>query len=96
MDLAHALGQLSSRIPAGGWAILEGGPSLNGALLDLDLIDEVNVTTAPQFVGGDGQRMIAGAQETAQPFELVHQLIDSEHFVFSRWVRRDRFDRQLS
>ena len=96
VDLAHALGQLRSRIPAGGWAILEGGPSLNGALLDLDLIDEVNVTTAPQFVGGDGQRMIAGAQETARPFELVHQLIDSEHFVFSRWVRRDRFDRQLS
>ncbi len=96
VDLEHALGQLSSMIPTGGWAILEGGPSLNGALLDLDLIDEVNVTTAPQLVGGDGQRLVTGAHEEARPLELVHQLIDSEHYVFSRWVRRDRFDRRLS
>jgi riboflavin biosynthesis pyrimidine reductase len=96
VDLAHALGQLGSRVPAGGWAVLEGGPSLNGALLDLDLIDEVNVTTSPRLVGGEGQRMVTGALEEARPFELVHQLFDDENYVFSRWVRRDRFGRRLS
>jgi riboflavin biosynthesis pyrimidine reductase len=95
VDLALGLEQLSSRVPAGGWAILEGGPGLNGALLSLDLIDEVNVTTSPQLVGGEGSRMITGALEGARPFDLIHQLIDSEHYIFSRWVRRDRFDRPL-
>ena len=96
VDLSDALAQLGRWIPPGGWAILEGGPSLNGALLSLDLVDEVNVTTAPQLVGGDGPRMITGAPEGERPFELVHQLVDSEHYLFSRWVRRDRLGRPPS
>jgi riboflavin biosynthesis pyrimidine reductase len=96
VDLAQALGQLGTRVPPGGWAVLEGGPSLNGGLLDLDLIDEVNVTSSPRLVGGGGPRMITGAQEADRSFELVHQLIDDEHYVFSRWVRRDRLGRRLS
>ncbi len=96
VDLADALGQLTSRFGVRGWAINEGGPSLNGALLSLDLIDEINVTTAPMMVGGAGQRMATGARERVGHFELVHQLIDSEQYVFSRWVRRDLADRRLS
>ena len=96
VDLVGALAQLAAILPAGAWAIVEGGPSLNGSLLSLDLIDEVNITTAPMLVGGAGQRMSSGATERLRQFDLVHQLIDSEQYVFSRWVRRDRADRRLS
>lgn len=95
VDLTAALRELRTIIPDG-WAVVEGGPSLNGALLRLDLIDEINVTTAPFLAGGDSQRMITGAPETTNAYELVHQLVDSEQYVFSRWVRRDRDDRPLS
>ena len=35
----------------------EGGPRVNGALLDAGLIDEAFVTVAPALVGGDGVRL---------------------------------------
>jgi len=35
----------------------EGGPRVNGALLDAGLVDEAFVTIAPALVGGDGQRL---------------------------------------
>jgi riboflavin biosynthesis pyrimidine reductase len=35
----------------------EGGPRINGALLDAGLVDEAFVTVAPALVGGDGLRL---------------------------------------
>ncbi len=35
----------------------EGGPRINGALLDAGLVDEAFVTVAPALVGGDGMRL---------------------------------------
>lgn len=55
LDLAAALSGLAglglARISC------EGGPNLNGALLDADLVDEAFVTIAPAMVGGDGLRL---------------------------------------
>jgi len=35
----------------------EGGPGINGALLDAKLVDEAFITVAPALVGGDGLRL---------------------------------------
>ncbi|HUG00192.1 MAG TPA: dihydrofolate reductase family protein [Ilumatobacter sp.] len=96
VDLELALHQLTAMVPVNGWIVVEGGPSLNGALLASDLIDEFNLTTAPFMVGGDGKRATSGAPEMTRSFELAHQLIDSDRYLFSRWVRRDRGDRRPS
>ncbi len=89
VDLGAALAELGRRLPASSWVVAEGGPSLNGALLDDDLIDEINVTTAPMLVGGAAARLTSGAHELPRRFRLAHQLVDDDDYVFSRWVRRD-------
>ena len=64
----------------------EGGPLLNGALAEADLIDEMNITTSPQIVGGTGARLIDTAGALHFAFRLAHLLTD-DGFVFSRYVR---------
>ncbi len=57
VDLEAALRRL--RVEGGIERLLvEGGPSLNQALLDLDLVDEVFWTIAPKLVGGCGLTLI--------------------------------------
>ena len=67
----------------------EGGSTLNGSLLEADLIDEINVTTAPLAVGGHGARLATGA-DVGRRFDLGQLLVDDEGYLFSRWMRRDR------
>ncbi len=64
----------------------EGGAMLNGALATADLVDEVNITTSPLIIGGDGDRATSGAPRLHRPFRLAH-LLEDDHFVFSRYVR---------
>jgi riboflavin biosynthesis pyrimidine reductase len=66
----------------------EGGATLNGALADADLLDELNVTTSPAIVGGDGRRLVSTSAEFALRFELAQLAVDEASFVFSRWRRR--------
>lgn len=84
VDLAAALRQLpgSPRVVQA-----EGGPRLNGALAAADLIDELNITTSPQFVGGDGTRITTHMPAAGQRYDLV-QLCEDDGFLFSRYVRR--------
>lgn len=42
-------------------AVLEGGPSLNAAMLAAGLVDELFVTVAPRVLGGPALTMVAGA-----------------------------------
>ena len=65
----------------------EGGPSLNAALAAADLVDEMNITTSPQVVGGAGARITQGLPATGQRFDLV-QLCEDDGFLFSRYIRR--------
>ncbi|MFH8249446.1 pyrimidine reductase family protein [Microbacterium sp. B2969] len=67
--------------------LCEGGPHLFGALLDAGLVDEVCVTIAPRFVGGDAGRIVAGASEADRRFRLGGVLTDDEGFAFLRYVR---------
>jgi len=82
VDLADALSRLDADV-----VHAEGGPTLNAALLEADLVDEVNLTVAPHLVGGNGHRLTAptGA-EALRRMELAHVCTD-EGFLFLRYVR---------
>lgn len=78
------LGDLGHRV-----ALCEGGPTLNGQLLDADLVDEVDLTVAPLLVGGDALRLAVGAAATAQRFALAHLWHDpDDDLLLARYVRR--------
>ena len=83
LDLAAALMHLPGS-PA--FVQAEGGPNINGVLAAADLIDELNVTTSPQLVGGDGKRITANMTAMGQMFDLV-QVCEDDGFLFNRYVR---------
>lgn len=82
VDLHAALTQLDVA-----FVQAEGGPRLNAALADADLIDELNLTVSPQFAGGDGPRLTAGGGELGHRMDLAHVLED-DGFLFTRYTRR--------
>jgi riboflavin biosynthesis pyrimidine reductase len=88
LDLADAVGRLHEIVPDVRHAHAEGGPSLNGALLDADLVDELTLSLSPRLVGGDGPRLSTGAAEGDRQYRLAHLLTDDEDFLFARYVRR--------
>ncbi len=66
----------------------EGGATLNGALLDGDVIDEINLTTSPGAVGGAGPRLAVQAGNHLHRFDLAQLAVDDESFLYARWLRR--------
>jgi riboflavin biosynthesis pyrimidine reductase len=88
VDLPLALSRLDQAINVPTFVQAEGGPHLNGALLDADCVDELDVTISPVLAGGDGPRVTAGAAATVAPFDLAHLAIDDRSFLFTRWLRR--------
>lgn len=83
VDLAAMLDAFARR----GWTqvLCEGGPHLFGALLEADLVDEVCVTLAPRFVGGEAGRIVQAAAEADRRFALESVVTDDEGFVFLRY-----------
>jgi riboflavin biosynthesis pyrimidine reductase len=56
----------------------EGGPHLFAALLRERLIDELRLTFSPFLLGGDAQRIIAGATHGPMPARLASVLVDGD------------------
>lgn len=83
VDLARALAQLDANVVQA-----EGGASLNGQLAAAGLVDELNLTIAPQLAGGHGPRLLDRAPDLAQRMQLAHVLED-DGFLFTRYVRAD-------
>jgi riboflavin biosynthesis pyrimidine reductase len=83
------LGMMLDAFARRGWTqvLCEGGPHLFGALLQADLVDEVCVTLAPRFVGGDAGRIAQGAPEADRRFALGGVVTDDEGFAFLRYAR---------
>lgn len=88
VDLAAAIEALDQVCDTPRFVQAEGGPTLNGALLAADVVDEINVTTSPLTVGGAGARLSAGGADHAHRFRLRQLLVDDRSFVYSRWLRR--------
>ena len=64
---------------------VEGGPTLNGALLDADVVDAINLTVSPHLVGIRGPSLSL-APHHARRFSLAHvERVDN--FVFLRYEK---------
>jgi riboflavin-specific deaminase-like protein len=75
VDLPALLEELHRRgLPR---VLCEGGPRLNNALLDEDLVDEVFLTIAPCLVAGDAPRIVDGPHEL--PGRGYHLVSVHEH-----------------
>jgi riboflavin biosynthesis pyrimidine reductase len=88
VDLADAIRRLGEVTDRYDHVQAEGGAALNGALLEADLLDELDVTTAPTTVGGGGPRLANGAGAIDHRFELAQLAIDDDAYLFARWLRR--------
>jgi 2,5-diamino-6-(ribosylamino)-4(3H)-pyrimidinone 5'-phosphate reductase len=92
VDLATALRRLRAEFGVR-WLLSEGGPTLNQALLDAGLIDEVFWTIAPKLAGGRGRNLIDGPLPTERVkarLELRSLLEqDGELFARYRLLRHD-------
>lgn len=88
VDLAAALERIHEVAPGVRYVQAEGGPTLNAALVEADLVDELDLTIASRLSGGDGPRLTVGAPEVDRRFDLAHLLVDDDGFVFGRWTRR--------
>jgi riboflavin biosynthesis pyrimidine reductase len=88
VDLALALARLDEVMAAPRFIQAEGGPHLNGSLLDADCIDELDLTVSPILAGGAGRRLTAGGRPTVAGFDLAHVVVDDRSFLYTRWLRR--------
>ena len=80
VDLADAVASLGP-----GLVHVEGGPMLNAALLEADLVDAINLTVSPLLTGAQGPSW-AVAPHAVRRFAL--ETVESvDEFVFARWVR---------
>ena len=86
LDLAAALRTLR-REHGASVVVCEGGPTLNGALLAADLVDEVCLTVSPTLVGGPSDRISFGPDHT-RALTLAH-LLEEDGMVFARYLRRE-------
>ena len=73
---------------AKGWRHLlcEGGPTLHGDLVTLDLVDEVCLTVAPTLTSGDAPRIAHSRHPVAHGMRLAHAVPVGD-VLLTRWVR---------
>lgn len=86
VDLAAALAVLherGARVVCG-----EGGPRLNGQLVELDLVDEWCITVDPSLAGGASARAAVGLPPPGGPRGLaLDTLLEHDGVLFARYVR---------
>lgn len=69
--------------------LCEGGPRLNAALLDADLIDEVFLTVTPSAFAGGAPRITNGPREILDRGFTLRSVHEHDHELLLRY-RRDR------
>ncbi len=90
VDLQAALAGIDDVCGAPDTVLAEGGSTLNGALLQADLVDELDITTSARAAGGTGPRLAVGHDHEQRGFTLVQAAIDDESFLYTRWRRQGR------
>lgn len=85
VDLPTAVATLGGR----GWSVVlvEGGPSLNGDLVDAGLIDEWCLSLSPLVVGGDDPGILAGAPPAGDRRFDLDRILHSDDLLFLRYLR---------
>lgn len=69
--------------------LCEGGPSLFGALLEANCVDEVCLSVSPVLEGGSAGRISQGHAQATRAMTLWHVFTGGD-MVFLRYVRRHR------
>lgn len=64
--------------------LCEGGPTLLGQLVQLDLVDELCLTVSPMIVGDQGPRILSGMSPRRRDLELV-AVLEEEGCLFLRY-----------
>jgi riboflavin biosynthesis pyrimidine reductase len=83
VDLHRAVEALAAR---GATAVLaEGGPTLNGALAQAGLLDELCVTLAPLLASGDAKRLISGSPLAQLDRLQLWSICDEDGYLFLRY-----------
>jgi riboflavin biosynthesis pyrimidine reductase len=85
VDLAAAIATLADR--HGPVILAEGGPRLNGALMEADLVDELCITVSALMVGGTGGRMTSGGNHDPRRYSL-DRAIAHDDLLFTRYLRK--------
>jgi 5-amino-6-(5-phosphoribosylamino)uracil reductase len=67
--------------------VAEGGPTLNGHLLQADLVDEVCTTVAPMLAGGRSGRLAVSDTPHLSPLQLRQVVTDDDGYLFLRYAR---------
>lgn len=86
VDLLNALQQLGQ----GGekTVLLEGGPTLNGAFVDADLVDELFLTVAPFLLGGESPRIINHSNVGVLRDLRLDRTLYKDGALFHRYLRQ--------
>ena len=67
--------------------LLEGGPTLLGAMLEAGTVDELFLSCAPVLVGGGPEPSIVDGPPLPQPLSLrLESLLEDESFLFARYA----------
>jgi riboflavin biosynthesis pyrimidine reductase len=66
--------------------LCEGGPSLHGELVSLDLVDELCLTIAPVMSSGAAPRIAHSPSFVEHSMQLGH-VFDADGVLLTRWVR---------
>ncbi|OBH02198.1 hypothetical protein A5696_11620 [Mycobacterium sp. E2699] len=67
--------------------LTEGGPTLLGAFIEADLLDELCLTIAPYLVGGLARRIAAGPAQVLTRMGRAHLLTDDAGYLYGRYVK---------
>ncbi|HSP52888.1 MAG TPA: pyrimidine reductase family protein [Cryobacterium sp.] len=67
--------------------LCEGGPTLFGAMIEADCVDELCLTLSPVLEGGPAGRISAGAAAVTRAMSLLHALTAGD-MLFLRYARR--------
>ena len=87
VDPAAVLAELARR---GLYRVLcEGGPTLLGDIVALNLLDELALTVAPMLVADSPPRVISSANPASTQLRTEHILTDDVGYLYLRYTRRD-------
>jgi riboflavin-specific deaminase-like protein len=67
--------------------VCEGGATINGQLLEADLLDELCLTIAPKLAGGRERRAVESTEPMLKDLDLAHVLAQDDE-LYLRAVRR--------
>ena len=82
VDLPALVAHLAGKV-----VLMEGGPSLAGQMVALELVDEFFHTISPMVISGESARLAHGPPGNARLWPLIHGCCDEAGYLFLRYAR---------